>query len=513
MSNRFYIARNSLYNIVGWIIPAIVQLLAVPYIVRNLGYDAYGVWSLVMAVMGYFAFLDMNMLRGGIRYLAEYDGKKDKDSASQVVSFGLMAYMAIGLVGLLIIAACVEPVLLKMLKIPESLNDMARHTLYLAALGFFLLMTQTYLLSIPRALHRFDISNKIEIMFQVGGTGAVVGMLFLGYGLLEIVIVRIIANVICIVAAYVSIHKLMPYYKFSPRIDRKIAKEISSYSLVSFAGRLGVSTTSYANTFIAGSLLGTTAVTLFTVPFMLVDRIMNISSRLSMVIFPIASALGAQARHNELIAIYKKMTNYIFTINLYLTLVLCLFSWNILALWMGEKFADTSSFILLTVAIGYLFNTTTTLPSLVNDGIGKPKVTSAFAFIHGFVAVGLVTSIGMMLGLNGIAIGYCMSCIVMAITFNIYVHKKVIGISWSEIIAVAYFRSVIFSVLIVITFVVLRVNNLLPGHTIVSIMAEIIVVSLLYFVFAFRYVLEPGDRSRITTYAGRLIGRAAKERP
>jgi len=513
MGNRFFIARNSLYNIVGWIVPAIVQLLAVPYVVKNLGYDSYGIWSLVMAVMGYFAFLDMNMLRGGIRYLAEYDGKMDKANASQVVSFGLLAYTAIGLVGLVIISACVEPVLLKMLKIPESLNDMARHTLYLAALGFFLLMVQTYLLSIPRALHRFDVSNKIEIMFQVGGTGAVVGMLFLGYGLLEIVIVRIIANVVCIVAAYVAIHKLMPYYKFSPQIDRKIAKEISSYSLVSFAGRLGMSTTSYANTFIAGSLLGTTAVTLFTVPFMLVDRIMNISSRLSMVIFPIASALGAQARHNELIAIYRKMTSYIFSINLYLTLVLCLFSWNILALWMGEKFADSSSFILMIVAIGYLFNTTTTLPSLMNDGIGNPKVTSIFAFIHGFVAVGMVTGIGMMLGLKGIAIGYCVSTVVMSIVFNLYVHNKVIKVSWSEIIAAAYFPSAIFAVLIAVAFVVLRVSNLLPERSLLGLLVEVAVVSLLYFVFVYLYVLEGNDRSRIATYAGRLIGRAVKERP
>lgn len=512
MSSRFFIARNSYYNIVGWVLPAVVQLLSVPYIVRNLGYDAYGVWSLVMAVMGYFAFLDMNMLRGGIRYLAEYDGKKDKESANQVVSFGMLAYLGIGLVGMLIIAICVELVLLKMLKIPEGLNQLAQYTLYLAALGFLLLMMQTYLLSIPRALHRFDISNKIEILFQVGGTGAVVGLLLLGYGLLEIVVARIAANVICILAAHRAIRKVMPYYEFTRKINKKIVKDISSYSLISFAGRLGMSTTSYANTFIAGSLLGTSAVTLFTVPFLLVERIMNISSRLSMVIFPIASELGAQSRHGELIVIYMKMTKYVFIINLFLTLMFCLFSWDILALWMGKEFANESAFILVTVAVGYLFNTTTTLPSLVNDGIGSPRVTSIFAFVHGFVAVGLVTGLGMMFGLNGIAIGYSASSILMAIVFNVYVHDKVIKVSWLKIIAASYFPGGLFSAVIVIAFVALKVTDVLPGYSILSFMAEVIVISLLYSVFVYSFVLEENDKSRITAYAGRVIGRAVKGR-
>ncbi len=512
MSSRFFIARNSYYNIVGWILPAVVQLLSVPYIVRNLGYDAYGVWSLVMAVMGYFAFLDMNMLRGGIRYLAEYDGKKDKESANQVVSFGMLAYLGIGLVGMLIIAVCVEPVFLKMLKIPEDLNQLARYTLYLAALGFLLLMMQTYLLSIPRALHRFDISNKIEILFQVGGTGAVVGLLLLGYGLLEIVVARIAANVICILAAHQAIRKVMPYYGFTPKINRKIAKDISSYSLISFAGRLGTSTTSYANTFIAGTLLGTSAVTLFTVPFLLVERIMNISSRLSMIIFPIASELGAQSRHGELIVIYMKMTKYVFIINLFLTLMFCLFSWEILALWMGEEFANQSAFILVTVAVGYLFTMTTTLPSLVNDGIGSPRVTSIFAFVHGFVAVVFVTGLGMLFGLNGIAIGYSASSILMAILFNVYVHTKVIQVPWSKIIHASYLRSGLFSTVIATVFVVLKMIDVLPGYSISGFMTELIVVSLVYSVFVYSFVLEENDKSRVVAYVGRAIVRGAKRR-
>ena len=507
MAKHYSIAKNSLYNVVGWLLPAIVQLVSVPYIVKNLGYDSYGIWTLVMAVMGYFAFLDMNMLKGGIRYLAEYDGKKDTKRANQVANFGLLAYLAIGLIGMLVIAACVDTLLLNMLKIPIELKEMARATLYMASLGFLFLMMQNYLLSIPKALHRFDISNKIEMTFTVGSILLTVCLLYMGYGLLEVVIGRLLANFACILIAYRSINKVMPYYKFTPTIDKEIIKKVSSYSLVSFAGRIGMTTTSYANTFVAGSLIGTSAITIFTVPFMLVERIMNISSRLSMVIFPIASELGSQSKHDELIVIYRKMTKYIFNINIFLTLMICLFSLEIMTLWMGQEFAEKSTLILILVSIGFLFNTTTGLPSLVNDGIGHPKVTSIFAFIHGAVSVTLLIIFGQLYGLNGIAFGYCMASILMAIVFNIYVHVRVIDVSWIEIIRTSYLGGILFSVFIVVLFLIIKLANASPEVTIIGLIIEAAILSLSYFTFAYLFILDKRDRSKVVGIINRVINR------
>jgi len=450
-----------------------------------------------MAVMGYFAFLDMNMLKGGIRYLAEYDGKNETKNANQVATFGLLAYLIIGLIGMLVIALCVDPVLLKMLKIPGGLFATARITLYLAALGFLLLMMQNYLLSIPKALHRFDVSNKIEVFFQVLNTLVIVCLLYLGYGLLEVVISRLLINIICISTAYRAIIKVMPYYKFTPRIDREIIRRISTYSLVSFAGRIGTTTTSYANTFVAGSMIGVSAVTIFTVPFVLVERIMNISRRLSMVIFPIASELGSKSQHDELLIIYRKMTRYIFNINLFLTLLMCMFSWEIMAVWMGEDFAEKSAPILLVVSVGYLFNTTTGLPSLMNDGIGHPKVTSIFAFIQGITSVVFLIVFGWLYGLNGIAIGYSSAAILMSVVFNIYVHAHVIKISWKEIIKTSYLAGGVFSVLLLSLLSLAKTNDILPTYSLLNLAVEIMIVTLLYSSFAYTFILDKQDRTRI----------------
>lgn len=504
MAKQYSIAKNSVYNVLGWIIPTVVQLLSVPFIVRNLGYDSYGIWTLVMAVMGYFAFLDMNMLKGGIRYLAEYDSKKETRNANQVANFGLLAYSIIGLIGMLVIAACVDTVLLNMLKIPDDLEDLARTTLYLASIGFPLLMMQNYLLSIPKALHRFDVSNKIEMTFTVGSILLTVFLLYVGYGLLEVVIARLLANATCILVAYRSIKGIMPYYKFTPFIDKAIIKKVSTYSLVSFAGRIGVTTNSYANTFVAGSLIGTSAITIFTVPFMLVQRIMSISSRLSMIIFPIASELGSQSKHDELMVIYQKMTKYTFNINLYLTLLICLFSWEIMTLWMGEEFSEKSAFILMLVSIGFLFNTTTGLSSLMNDGIGHPKVTSIFAFIHGGVSVVLLIIFGQLYGINGIAVGYCVASIFMACVFNIYVHTKVIGIPWIEIIRTSYLGGILFTIFLVASFLTLRVNNFLPEFSIISLIIEGAIVSLSYFAFTYLFILDVNDRRKVVVIINRI---------
>jgi len=227
----------------------------------------------------------------------------------------------------------------------------------------------------------------------------------------------------------------------------------------------------------------------------------------ALIIFPIASELGSLSKHDELIIIYRKMARYIFNINMFITLLICLFSWEIMVLWMGEVFAEKAAFILLTVSIGYLFNTTTGLSSLMNDGIGHPKVTSIFAFIHGAVAVLMLISFGSLYSLNGIAIGYSVSSMIMAVIFNTYVHTKVIRVSWREIIRTSYLGGILFLALIAPTFILLKANNILPEFTITVLIFEVLILTLLYLIFAYLFVLDKDDKLLVVSLISKMTNR------
>jgi O-antigen/teichoic acid export membrane protein len=382
--------------------------------------------------------------------------------ANQVICLGLIAYLLIGLIGCSLILLSVGT-LLQIIKIPAELVTLTKDVLHLAAFGFLVTMLQTYMLSLPQAVHRFDISNTVDSLCQVFITLMTVLLLFLGYGLRAIIIVRIAANLVSCLSLYCITRRLLPYFKLTARIDGDLIRLVFSYSLISFIGRLGSTAGNYLQTIVVGSVIGVSAVTIFSVPFQLVGRVMTISSRLSTVIFPISSELGSGGGLERLHSVYLSMTRFIFFLNSVQLVVFVLFSWDILYLWMGRSFADDASRILLYIAVGFFFDLLTSLPSQVNDGISSPKVTSTFAFLRGITGVLFAFIGGKYAGVHGVAIGFMTSSILLSVSFNLYVHHKIIHLSFLGVVKQAYVGSILFSVLVLA--VLLPINSLFKYNT------------------------------------------------
>lgn len=494
--NRYSILRNSIFNLLGWIVPIIVNFISIPIIVRHLGYDQYGVWTIVMAVMGYFALLDLGVVKGGIRFLAEYNAKNDRHRANQVLSLGMYFYCFIGIVGSLLIASSVDLFILDALKIPPAFIPVARTVLYLAAPGFVITMMQTYLLSLPQAVHRFDISNKVDVTTQVLTTIATVFALWLGYALISVILLRIVGSLMACIALYAVARRYLPYFRLTLQIERCLLEKVFSYSLVSFIGRLGSTTANYVQTLVVGSILGTSAVTIFSIPFQLISRTMNLSCQLSMVMLPISSELGASAHLDRLHEVYLEMTRYIFFLNLAQVVMFVLFSRDILSLWMGRQFAEDAHTILVYIAIGFFFDTLTNLPSQVNDGLSHPKVTSTFAFLRGIAGILFAIAGGIYGGVQGVAFGFMLSCILLSVFFNLYVHKKTIKLSLWQVIHRACGRSILFGLFVLAVFAPLNlITHWEPNAA--RFMFKLALVSSSFAFYGYAYVLDDGKRLQI----------------
>ena len=61
---KLRLASNAMANLLGALVPSLVALATVPLVVRGLGDASYGVYSLVTAIVGYFAVIDINVTAG-----------------------------------------------------------------------------------------------------------------------------------------------------------------------------------------------------------------------------------------------------------------------------------------------------------------------------------------------------------------------------------------------------------------------------------------------------------------
>ena len=431
------LARNAWSNLLGAVIPALVMLGTVPLVVKGLGDASYGVYSLVTAIVGYFAVIDINVTAGSVKYIAEYSARKDDDKIFETMSFGLAVYTVIGVLGALGLFLGAEYFVTGVFSVPARLVPEAIATLQLAALGFLVGQVQSYLNSVPQSLMRYDIPARLEMVFGTLVPLATVGVLLLGYGLFEVVLLRVVASSIHSLILWRAIRRLLPGVHWRWPGER-IRSELLGFSAYSFLSRFATLSYAHADKLIIGALVGVTGLAYFTVAATLANRVLSLTFRLSGVFFPAASALAASGELVRLERIYLKATRYVVFLNAAILVLVAVFAHQILGYWMNDEFARNGALVLAVMALSQFVDSLTSLPSLVNDGMGHPRVSGLFAVTRALAGLGVVYAGVAGWGIAGAAWGHLIASVLFTSLFLVYVHGRTVPTSFARLISQGY---------------------------------------------------------------------------
>lgn len=434
--------RNSLWNLSGSAVPALVALATVPFLISGLGLEGFGIVTLISSVVGYFGVLDINLSAGSIRYLAHYHAQNDRERFSETFWFGVIFYTALGFTGCILLFTFASPLLNLFFNHSTVPAEQTRQALQLAGLGFLLSQWQNYLMIVPQALQRYDRAAQGEafVGVMVNIVSAVVAMTEGG-----------VAGVIGARIAVSALHSLWLVWLLSklrlsltpawPR--RTVAADLTRFSAYAYLSRLASLLHQHADKLIIGALAGPVALAFYAVPSQLASRILGLTYRLSSVIYPRVSALSAVGESMQLRRMYLDVTRLLTYINLAVLGVIALTGEEFLHRWVGPEFVASSYPVLLLVTLGLLTDSLTHIPSMVNDGLGHPRVTGGFALVRGLIGVPLVflgTQTG---GILGAAIGHLLASIIMTTAFLMYVHGRTVPVSLSDTLRLSWLPGMI----------------------------------------------------------------------
>ncbi|MGF1527816.1 MAG: lipopolysaccharide biosynthesis protein [Candidatus Competibacterales bacterium] len=88
--------RNLIINGCGHLFNALSIFVITPFIIDYLGKDGYGLWSLMVVVIGYVALLDLGIRASVCRYIIRYSARSDYHGSRAVLRTGLAIYLVIG---------------------------------------------------------------------------------------------------------------------------------------------------------------------------------------------------------------------------------------------------------------------------------------------------------------------------------------------------------------------------------------------------------------------------------
>ena len=434
---KLQLTRNAFSNLLGAVVPAVVALATVPVIVQGLGDASYGVYSLVTAIVGYFAVVDINVTAGSVKFIAGFNARQDRDGINQTVCFGIVIYALLGLLGALGLVGGADYLVTSVFSVPQALVPEAVATLELAALGFLIGQLQNYLHSVPQALMRYDIVSRFEILFGTLVPLLTVVVLLAGYGLFEIVLLRVAASAVHCLVLWRCIRRLLPQLALRWP-GRAFRRELVGFSAYSFLSRFASLSYIHADKLIIGALAGVTALAWYTVASTLANRLLSLTYRLSGVLFPAASALSASGELARLDVLYLKATRYVVFLNAAIMVLVAVFADPILRYWMNPEFARHGALVLAVMAVSQFLDSLTSLPSLVNDGMGHPRVSGLFALARAFAGLAMVYVAVAGWGIDGAAWAHLLVSLLFSAVFIGFVHGRTVPTRLRELMLRGY---------------------------------------------------------------------------
>lgn len=382
------LARNALLNFVGQAVPLIAGVVTIPFIVRELGTERFGLLSLAWVVLGYFSIFDLGLGRATTKFVAEALGKGQEGEIPRIVWTAVTVQALLGVVGTFSLAGITPLLVERILNIPPELANEARTTFYILALSVPVILVSGSFRGVLEAAQRFDLVNAVKVPISVLTFLLPLLGLLLGLHLPGIVALILVARVGAL-AAFVMLN-----FWISPRLRRYSSSFALFPHLFSFGGWITVSSIVgpilvYLDRFLVGSLLSIEALSYYSAPFEAVTRLRIISSSLMMVLFPAFSALKGLKDGQRLGALFARSIKYVLLTLGPVILVITLFARETLQVWLGSEFALRSTLALQILALGVLINSLAHAPFALLQGIGRPDLPAKFHMLEVPIYVGI----------------------------------------------------------------------------------------------------------------------------
>jgi O-antigen/teichoic acid export membrane protein len=427
------VARNVGLNFVSQLWFAVLSVVTTPYIVRTLGVDTYGLYVIVSTVLGYFSFLDLGLGAAVTKYVAEYHAAGDGRAVNRVLQSALGAYLVLGGAGAIVIAATTTLLVDHVLNVDPTDVGVAHVAFYIAALGFLVnLPAQTFSV-VPGALQRFDVVVLRTIVFGTASVVGTVGVLALGYGLREVLLVNLAITVATAVSFYLKTRALLPEASFWPRLHRPELRMLMGFGLLKASQRISTLLVFQLDRLVVGAFAPIAAVAYYVVPLSLTQRILKLAGNVGVAVFPAASALSGQDDTRRIEELYLRAMKLTVLIALPTSSMMFIYSHEIMRYWLSPLFEAKSSLVLMVLSIANLLFAFTTVPAVTLDATGRIRVATLFGFSAAATNLVFVFVLVPTIGFQGAAWAVLANAAIQVPLLLSYVHAKVVSPTLSDL--------------------------------------------------------------------------------
>ncbi len=420
MSKVHVYTRSLMSNWTSYIAYLAVAFFLTPYLTEKLGLSSFGIWSLVMGVVGYLGMVEIGVRVSTGRFINYYLGRDEKQKVSEVVCTSLAFYSGVGLLAL-VMSVFLGIFFSELIRdIPDEL---AREILWvlpiLGANVWIGLFTSTFAQCLT-SYNRFDLRNLFQLIGLAIRAGGAVWALSMGYGLIGLAAAHLVAGFVELILAFAFARWKGPAISFGvSNIKAGAAKEVFGFGGWAFVRNVSDKIVNYTDCFVIGIFISADAVAFFAIGHQLVDRARIAISQVVSVLLPDLTQAASRRDFPAMRWMVIQGTRATMLVTVPLLLGLIMFGRDFLALWLEPEYYKSGT-VMLILAGAHLMPLYGRALIMALWGMGYVKVLAAVACAEATVnlVLSLVFVISLGWGINGVALGTLIPMVTIGTIFT-----------------------------------------------------------------------------------------------
>lgn len=485
---------NTVSNWASLLVNILIGFLVTPLLIEKLRADKYGVWVLIISIVGYSGLLDLGITAASMRYLARYAGKKDYEKLNETINSSLIIFCLVGLI-VVIASLFVAAPLARFFRISSQDYSSFKIAIQLTGISAGLMFPDRLLGVLILANERFVLSNIAKIVNIVAKGILSVLVLCMGGQLVGLSLVFVAVGFISVFINLTFIKILFKEVKFSFKyVNALSCKHLVSFGFFSILAQGGVFLGTQLSLAIVGRFCEVKMVGVYGLAIMLIGYLRRLIIGCVGVTQPRLSSLAGTTCK-------RKFCN---SLMLYSTLIsnlavgcgfiaFCLVK-DFLLLWLPESYdyMTNTSLLFVILLVG-------AIPALIVDilvnalqAINKHPYYAYQVLIEGVFSVILSIILVNNYGVFGVAIGVTIPSLIAKVIVQPIYCARLIEFGWAKYMLHIVIKPLCFAAIAV----VLKVGLIseLSATSYIQLCLKGIILSLAYALPAYWFCLDKSTR-------------------
>ncbi|ANO50970.1 oligosaccharide flippase family protein [Woeseia oceani] len=492
------VAKNVFSNWANLAVNIVISFFLAPFIVKSLGNTWYGIWVIMMQFTGYLYLLDFGVRESVIRYVSKFLASKESESLDEILSASLLFYSGIGFIALAVSTALAFG-FSSIFNVDPDVVPVAKIVIVLAGLTIGQTLAFNVYTGVVMGLQRYDIFNKIGIVFAFIRLALILVFLNLGYGILALAIIQLVIglgnNLLIYRASKILLgeHGYQLRYKHRPlREQIPVFRSLYNYSVHVVVNNLGQKAIFYTDALIIGVFMNAASVTFYAIAGNLIEYLRRLILISNTVLNPLVSELETKKDTAAIQTVLMQGGRLSMLMALPIAAIYLTMGRQFIGHWMGYEYAALSGDVLFILAVSVALSTPQNTISSILYGISRHKIIANLRIVEAIANFAISIVLVQSLGIIGVALGTAIpQIVIMTIVLPLMV-LRLLKLPVGKYVLETYVRPV--AATAPFAAACYAVNTYIPASSLLTLMVQFALLGPVYLAGAWFIALHTRER-------------------